>query len=92
MSKVSVGILFAAVGLITLGTYFNVPFVAGGSGVVLVVGLCYSYVVAKREMERVSEVLREEKEERNNAAAKTAPVPEQVVPQGAGSDSKAQFV
>ena len=40
MSKISIAILFAAIGLITLGTYFDVPYVAGGSGLLLVEGLC----------------------------------------------------
>jgi len=51
MSKVTVGILFVAIGLILLATYFKVLFVAGGSAIVLVVALAYSYVVAKRDEE-----------------------------------------
>ena len=51
MSKVSIGILFAAIALIALAMLFDVLFVAGGSGVVLVVALVYSYVVARRENE-----------------------------------------
>lgn len=51
MSKVSIGILFAAIALIAFAMLFDVMFVAGGSGVVLVVALAYSYVVAKRETE-----------------------------------------
>ena len=73
MSKISIAILFAAIGLITLGTYFDVPYVAGGSGFILVVGLCYAYVVAKREMERVADVIREEKQRLNTQSAKPAP-------------------
>lgn len=52
MSKVTLGILCAAVALIVLATLFNVMFVAGGSGIVIVVALAYSYVVARREDER----------------------------------------
>ncbi|MEL7317461.1 MAG: hypothetical protein AAFN04_02345 [Pseudomonadota bacterium] len=51
MSKVTLGILFCAIALIALAMLFDVLFVAGGSGVVLVVALAYSYVVAKRETE-----------------------------------------
>ena len=54
MSKISLGILVAAVLLIVLGVMFDVAFVQGGSGVVLIVGLGYSYVVAKREVELLS--------------------------------------
>ncbi|NQX94966.1 MAG: hypothetical protein HRT64_08630 [Erythrobacter sp.] len=50
MSKFTLGILLAAAVLIVLATYFNVLFVAGGSGVVMVVALAYSYVVARREV------------------------------------------
>ena len=73
MSKISIAILFAAIGLITLGTYFDVPYVAGGSGLLLVVGLCYAYVVAKREMARVADVIREEKQRLNTHGAEPPP-------------------
>ena len=73
MSKISIAILFAAIGLISLGAYFDVPYVAGGSGLILVVGLCYAYVVAKREMARVADVIREEKQRLNTQSAKPAP-------------------
>ncbi|MEM7700452.1 MAG: hypothetical protein AAF251_00800 [Pseudomonadota bacterium] len=56
MSKVSIGILFAAIALIAFAMLFDVMFVAGGSGVVLVVGLAYSYVVAKRESKESADV------------------------------------
>ncbi|MEM7688262.1 MAG: hypothetical protein AAF291_04505 [Pseudomonadota bacterium] len=49
MSKTVLGVLCAAIALILVSTYFNVLFVAQGSGVVLVVALVYSYVVARRE-------------------------------------------
>ena len=49
VSKLSVGILVAALALIIAAVYFSVPAVAGGGGVVLAVGLIYSYVVARRE-------------------------------------------
>jgi len=52
MSKTTIGILAAAVGLILLSTLFGAAFVAGGSGVVLLVGLIYAFVVTKRELER----------------------------------------
>ena len=52
MSKNLVAILFAAVLLIVLATVYNSTFVAGGSGIVLVVTLGYAYVVSKRESER----------------------------------------
>jgi len=54
MSKVTVWILFVAIGLILVAAYFKVLFVAGGSAIVLVVALAYSYVVAKREEETLA--------------------------------------
>lgn len=51
MSKVIVGVLFAALVLIALAVTFDVMFVAGGSGVVMVVALAYSYIVHTRELE-----------------------------------------
>jgi len=52
MSKTIQGTLIAAVLLIAIATIFNSTFVAGGSGLVLLVGLSYAYVVSKREVER----------------------------------------
>lgn len=51
MSKVSLGALLAAVALVVLAVVFDVPFMRGGSGVILLVGLIYAYTVAKREVE-----------------------------------------
>lgn len=52
MSKTTQATLIAAVLLIVIATIFNSTFVAGGSGVVLLVGIAYAYVVSKRETER----------------------------------------
>ena len=43
MSKVSLGTLLAAVALVVLAVVFDVPFMRGGSGVILLVGLIYAY-------------------------------------------------
>ena len=51
MSKVSLGTLLAAVALVVLAVVFDVPFMRGGSGVILLVGLIYAYTVAQREVE-----------------------------------------
>lgn len=50
MSKITLGVLCAAIVLIVLATYFNVLFIARSSGVVMVVALVYSYVVHQREV------------------------------------------
>ncbi len=52
MSMTTLGILFAAIALIIISVAFGANFVAGGGGIVLVVGLIYSFVVTKREIER----------------------------------------
>ena len=85
MSKVSIGILFAAIALIIVATYLEVAFVAGGSGVVLVVALCYSFVVARREMALMSLALEQAEEERAEKAKPTA-MPSEV------RKTRAQFV
>ena len=85
MSKVSIGILFAAIALIIVATYLEVAFVAGGSGVVLVVALCYSFVVARREMALMSLALEQAEEERAEKAKPTA-MPSEV------RETRAQFV
>ena len=52
MSKMIQGILIAAVLLIVIAVMFDSRFVVSGSGIVLVVGLAYAYVVSQREIER----------------------------------------
>ncbi|TWJ09138.1 hypothetical protein [Altererythrobacter ishigakiensis] len=51
MSKLSLSIFIAAVVLIVLAVFFDLPFVRNGSGVILLVGLGYAYTVAKREVQ-----------------------------------------
>ena len=51
MSKLSLSIFMAAVVLIVLAVFFDLPFVRNGSGVILLVGLGYAYTVAKREVQ-----------------------------------------
>ena len=52
MSKLIQGVLVAAVLLIVISTIFNSLLVAGGSGLVLLVGLTYAYVVSTRDLMR----------------------------------------
>lgn len=54
MSKVVLGVLFAAIILIALAIQFQVLFVASSSGLVMVVALIYSYTVTKRDNEGAS--------------------------------------
>ena len=54
MSKTIQIILIAAIALIVCAVLFNSTFVASGSGLVLLVGLGYAYVVSKRDAERES--------------------------------------
>lgn len=49
MSKTSVGLLIAAVLLIAAAVLFEVPFMEGGAGLILLVALGYAYVVTERE-------------------------------------------
>lgn len=55
MSKTILATLLAAVFLIVIATIFQSTFVAGSTGLVLMVGLIYSYVVAKREADEGGE-------------------------------------
>ncbi len=52
MSKTTLYLFLAAVVLQVLAVFFQVPFAAGGAGVVMLVGLVYAYVVTKREEAR----------------------------------------
>lgn len=56
MSKISLAIFLAAVALIVLAVALEMPFVGGGGGMLLLVGIIYAYVVTKRDAEgRVTE-------------------------------------
>ncbi len=81
MSKVTIGILFAAIALLTLGTYLKMPFPTGVSGMMLVVALVYSFVVAKREMGRASKVIKAEEKARFNHTRKPARMPQAASPE-----------
>ncbi len=52
MSKTILATMLLAVLLIVIAVIADSTFVAGGSGVVLMVGIIYSYVVAKRDADR----------------------------------------
>ncbi|GGC34596.1 hypothetical protein GCM10011371_22390 [Novosphingobium marinum] len=55
MSKTTQGIFLVAVLLLVLAAMFETPLAAGGGAVLMMVGLIYAYVVAKREAERAGE-------------------------------------
>ncbi|BDW81826.1 hypothetical protein MACH24_12640 [Erythrobacter sp. Dej080120_24] len=76
MSKISIGLLFTAIGLILVATYFDIAFLGSGAGVVLVCGLVYAFVVAKRQAELMVLVLDQRFEEKPaEPVKKPAPVP-----------------
>lgn len=52
MSRTTQTIFLAAVVLLVLAVINHMRFVAGGSGLVLLVGLIYAYVVSRRDEER----------------------------------------
>ncbi|MGB3472908.1 MAG: hypothetical protein WBA51_18985 [Erythrobacter sp.] len=49
MSRISLALLCIVVGGIIVGMIYEVPAVSGKTGAILVDGLVYSYVVAKRD-------------------------------------------
>ena len=87
MSKVTIGILFAAIGLIIVATYYDIAYLGGGPGVLLVAGLCYSYVVAKRQASLMTYVLKESQIVHEPEVKKPARIP-----QGLGNEPKPHAV
>lgn len=76
MSRISIALLFTAIGLILVATYFDIAFLGSGGGVVLVCGLIYAFVVAKRQAQLMVLVLDQQYEERPEPPVKKpAPVP-----------------
>ncbi len=59
MSRITIGVLFATIGLIIIATYFDLPYFGDGAGVVLVAGLCLAVVLARREASLMTYVLSE---------------------------------
>ena len=64
MSKVSLTLLLTAVALIVVAQFFELPFVSGGSGVLLVVALGYAFVVAKREAKLFMAAMQDQEDNR----------------------------
>ncbi|WP_299191490.1 hypothetical protein [uncultured Erythrobacter sp.] len=87
MSKVTLAILFAAIVLIIVATYFDIAYLGGGPGVLLVAGLAYSYVVAKRQAALMTYVLGENQIVPKQEVRKPAQVPK-----GLGSQPKARSI
>lgn len=54
MSRITIAFLFITIALIIVSVLLDVPFLRGGSGMVFVAALVYSYIVAKREIELLS--------------------------------------
>ena len=75
MSRVTIGILFAVIGLIIVATYLKLPFFGDGAGVLLVAGLCYSFFIAKREAALLTYVLREDQIIAEPQPRKAPPLP-----------------
>ena len=76
MSRLSLAILAFALVAIPIAVYFEVSLVAGVSGLLFLVALGYSYVVAKREVELLRYAKEYRPPEQPQKQAKPARVPE----------------
>ena len=54
MSKTTLGIFLASIALLMVALLVDNTFVAGGSGLVLLVAVIYAYVVTRRDEERAA--------------------------------------
>lgn len=90
MSKISQTILCIVIGAIIVGMYLEVPWLSNGVGALLVFGLVYSFVVAKREAGLMSLALNQRGEASDTRFAEEVIVPEwlQAVPAGAPTASE----
>lgn len=73
MSKIAIGLLFTAITLILFATYYDVAYMGRGGGFMLIIGLCYSYVVASRQAALLLLSREEQEAERRKAWSKPAP-------------------
>lgn len=55
MSKTTLGIFLASIALLMVALLVDNTFVAGGSGLVLLVAVIYAYVVTRRDEERAAD-------------------------------------
>ena len=60
MSRLTIGILFAVIGLVVAASLWDFAHFGGGAGVLIVAALCYSFVVAKRDLNSAIYVLSED--------------------------------
>ena len=75
MSKVTLAILFAMIILIIIATYYDVAYLGGGPGVLLIAALSYAYVVARRQAALMTYVLSENQIISEDEGSNRAPVP-----------------
>ena len=76
MSKITLSVLFIVIGAIITGMYFEVEYLTGGPGAFIVMGLVYSFVVAKREAALMSLALDQRTQENDVRFAENLIVPE----------------
>ena len=68
MSKVSIGLLYVVILGIIVCMVYEVPYISGLPGALIVISLVYSFVVAKREAALMSFALEEQRREEREAA------------------------
>lgn len=76
MSKISQTLLCIVIGAIVVGMYFEVPELSNGVGALLVFGLVYSFVVAKREVALMAVALDQKTQAADVRFAENVIVPE----------------
>lgn len=77
MSRVTLAILFTAIGLVVLGTLAGLPTFSGGTGVLIVAGLVYAFHVAQREVLLLTRSMEVRDDERASKAAPPPRVPKE---------------
>ena len=88
MSKVSIGLLYIVILTIIVCMAYEVPYISGLPGALIVISLVYSFVVAKREAALMSFALEDQRrEERRARAEEGVVIPEwlQSVPSAPGA-------
>ena len=61
MSRVSIALLYVVIAAIIVCMYFEVPYISGLPGALIVISLVYSFVVAKREAALIAFTLDEQR-------------------------------
>jgi len=74
MSRLSIALLYTVICGIIVGMWFEVPYVSGNTGALIVIALVYAFVVAKREVALIMHAIEQQGREEVDQEPSDQPV------------------